>query len=327
MTNRTHWTVEFGRDITVGSRILARSALVRGRSLYALAARTTGRTISPVAPKAATAEGYPPGGDAPADQTAPGSGPEAGATAKQKASSRARSAQSGLEGWAAAALVAYGGWCFLRHPLAHGWHALAPDLPVLLPGALVQWMCAAWLAAQREKPPLEDQEGGPGEGCPTRDEVLGAEQWFWRLVITRVAAAVKQRRRGVLLVQLLEVPGVPAAWTVTTVREHCERLGIPVRSMRIRGVGKGPTHGVHVDDLTGALGMPLEEALARLPQPPVGAVEEAPIEGPAAPPVGAEQTARQTASEGVEESGPASPSRTTAPTPLAAAAPPTPGRG
>ncbi|MEW2164390.1 hypothetical protein AB0912_15560 [Streptomyces sp. NPDC007084] len=160
------------------------------------------------------------------------------------------------------------GYVFLHPYLAALLRALAPAaLPIFATG-VVLWIVAAYRAA----PPNDhdkQREDGQGEeqqnAGPDPAEVRAAEHWLWLNVISRVQEAVAEGRRGVHLSTLLEEPGrFPPDWDVTRLREHCKRLGIPVKIMQIRGSkNRGPTYGVHVDELTAALGMPLAEAVYR----------------------------------------------------------------
>ncbi|MFJ8006110.1 hypothetical protein [Streptomyces fagopyri] len=158
------------------------------------------------------------------------------------------------------------GYAFLRPVLPAVGDALGQVAgPFALIG-VVLWVVAAYRAAPRND--QEKEVGGeqptPTAG-PTPAEAAAAATWLRRLIIQRVQDAVAAGRRGVHLSALLDEPGIPATWTVTTLREHCERLEIPVKPIQIRGGKvKGPTHGVHVDQLTAALGMPLAQALQRL---------------------------------------------------------------
>lgn len=178
-------------------------------------------------------------------------------------------AVASLAGSVGAATVAGIGGTLVR--LAH------PYVPVIGFGVVVAWTAAAWTLA-----PSKGQQGHPGSdpgqagerqlppdtGAPAEPgmPVDEAERWLLRLVVNAVQEAVLKGRRGVHLHTLLD--GIPADWTVTTLRQHCERLGVPLRrTLRIRGAG-GPTWGVHADDLEAALGMPLDQALAALGGPP-----------------------------------------------------------
>ncbi|MFE5140342.1 hypothetical protein ACFRDV_22140 [Streptomyces fagopyri] len=162
------------------------------------------------------------------------------------------------------------GWAFLRPVLSAVGRALAQvAVPFALIG-MVLWVIAAYRAAPRNDQEKDAggeqpaQTAGPAPG-PGLADVAAAETWLRHLVIQRVQEAVADGRRGIHLSALLEEPGIPDTWTVTTVREHCERLAIPVKSIRIRGSKhKGPTHGVHTDELTTALGMSLAQALQHL---------------------------------------------------------------
>ncbi|MCX5285932.1 hypothetical protein [Streptomyces sp. NBC_00198] len=183
----------------------------------------------------------------------------------KRATAKERSGSDLLEQLGLGAFTVVIGYVFLRPYLAVLAHALAPAAPPLFGTAVVLWIVAAYRAA-----PLNDHdeksEGDQGEEhqnvSPDPAEVREAEQRLWLLVISRVQDAVADGRRGVHLSTLIEEPGnFPPGWDVTRLREHCKRVGIPVKSMQIRGSGrKGPTHGVHVDELTAALGMPLAEA-------------------------------------------------------------------
>ncbi|MEU6513654.1 hypothetical protein [Streptomyces sp. NPDC046978] len=187
-----------------------------------------------------------------------------------------------LDRVAGTAFLGWAAWCFGRQAAVHSWHVAAPYAAMLWPWALLGWMVAALCAAQDHK-----RRQGTGQplgaeavkaGSPDGEEVLRAERWFRHLVISRVAEAVARGRKGIHLRSLLQEPGIPESWDVTIVRQHCERVGIPHRPMTIRGEGTGPTHGVHVDDLTHALGMPIEQALARYDSDGSSTSAEAPSE-------------------------------------------------
>lgn len=135
--------------------------------------------------------------------------------------------------------------------------------------------------------PLEnDHEKLVGERHEEDDaRAHAAERWLTRLIITSVTDATRAGRRGIHLTTILEnTPGL--TWDVTTLRHHLDRLQLPYRrTLQIRGVGN--TYGIHVDDLTTALGMPLDDALSALQDTPLSplsatpseAAEEAPAEG------------------------------------------------
>ncbi|MGW0795934.1 hypothetical protein [Streptomyces sp. NPDC002692] len=205
------------------------------------------------------------------DAAGPASGPASGEAPGKKADTgKARgeepSAGGLVERLGIGVLTLAIGWAFLRPVLPAVGRALAQvALPFALIG-MVLWVVAAYRAA-----PRNDQEKDAGGEQPTQTagpgpaDVAAAETWLRHLVIQRVQEAVADGRRGIHLSALLEEPGIPDTWTVTTVREHCERLAIPIKSIRIRGSKhKGPTHGVHTDELTTALGMSLAQALQHL---------------------------------------------------------------
>ncbi|MFI1535539.1 hypothetical protein [Streptomyces anandii] len=278
---RRHWTVTLVSDLALGSRLLVRTAITHGRRLHATIRHLTGGA-RPARAAAATAKES--GKDGQQEQPVPESNEKPAKPGSDTVKSRVgkRKADAGRRGWTLdsagfGGVIAWGGWCFIHRPLEHGWHALAPDLAALLPWALVWWTAAAWLVAQHEKhrqatavPETGAEQAAADtsvQEAPAPEQVRRAERWFRRLVVTRVAAAVAQGRRGVHLKALLEEAGIPEEWTVTTLREHCERLGIPTKQIQIRGSGGGPTWGVHVDDLTRALGMPLEQGVALYSDP------------------------------------------------------------
>ncbi|WP_369043474.1 hypothetical protein [Streptomyces sp. Midd1] len=184
-------------------------------------------------------------------------------TEKQAKEAKAmeRSAWDLLEQLGLGAFTVVVGWVFLRPYLASLMKALAPAAAPLFGTAVVLWIVAAYRAAPSNDHDETSDEEQPEVG-PDPAEVREAEQRLWLLVISRVQDAVAAGRRGVHLSTLLEEPDCfPPDWDVTRLREHCERLGIPVKTMQIRGSkNRGPTHGVHVDELTAALGMPLAEA-------------------------------------------------------------------
>ncbi|MGW2501830.1 hypothetical protein ACWCXL_12060 [Streptomyces sp. NPDC001588] len=323
---RRRLAVEVVRDVAAGSVILARLGTARLRSGHAAARRLTGnRAPAGQAKTEAEAEAAP---GAPKGEQSAAAG-NAGREVK-------RCPRGGrtwtLETLAVTVVAVWVGWCFVHRPAAVSWHAAAPYAAMLWPWALLGWMVAALCAAQRHKrsegtgQPLEAVAAGP-DGA----EVLRAERWFRHLVISRVAEAVSRGRKGIHLRALLQEPGIPESWDVTTVRQHCERVGIPHRPMTIRGEGTGPTHGVHVDDLTHTLGMPIEQALARYDSDGSSTSAEAPLEGPLE---GSAGTPSETRSGGplawlfgTNPRRPTGPARTPRSAPLPAPSPPPPERG
>ncbi|WP_019059977.1 hypothetical protein [Streptomyces prunicolor] len=285
--------------------------------------------------------------------------------------------------WTAAALlapnkligVAFAAWvvyCFTHRPIERGWHAVAPDLAALLPWVAVWWAVAAWLTAQYDKngrrtastEPAAGGETGPQAGearsaAPDTAQVRAAGLWLLHLVCARVSAAVTEGRRGVHLATLIDEGAVPEAWTVEALREHCARLGIPVKTMQIRGSGRGPTHGVHADELVAALGAPLtaatnsvaqllaeasqnhapEPAPGVLPVPPTESLPEASPEGAPGPVAGVAPGRAEEAPAGPRKgvpferllgawlAGRRGPTRTPGHTPPPNPAPASPGRG
>lgn len=273
---------------------------------------------------------------------------------KGAASATARKMHWTLDRLAGVGLLSWIVWCFTHRPVARGWHVVAPVLVTLAPWALACWLVAAWLTAQYAKnPPTRaarpkagangPQPGATGPAEPDAEAVRAAGLWLWHLVCTRVADAVAEGRRGVHLKTLIEEHAVPGTWTVETLREHCDRLGIPVKMMQIRGSGRGPTHGVHVDELTTTLGMPLFDATRRLTQhvaqarihmPPTTALEAVPEGAPEGLSDGEEQTVAAprrglTLEQALRAwlTRPTDPANTAAHTPLPDLAPPAPGRG
>ncbi|MFJ8798502.1 hypothetical protein [Streptomyces sp. NPDC102487] len=167
------------------------------------------------------------------------------------------------------------GYVFLRPYLAALGRGLAPAALPIFGTTVVLWIVAAYRAA----PPNDQGRQAEGEGGgedeeqeedrPAPEAVREAERWLWTQVISHVQQAVADGRKGVHLSALLQEPEFPEGWDVTRLRAHCARLGIPTKLMQIRGSGiTGPTHGVHVDQLTAKLGMPLAQALQRLPEQP-----------------------------------------------------------
>lgn len=342
----------FTDDVLKGSVLLAHRMWDGSSRLYRRA-----RTLTATAPKPG-----PGSKDAKTEdeKTAPTGGPEAAGSAggepeapvkkpgkdrrhasgtkpaggKPKAWTLDRLAGFALAGWAA--------WCFLHRPVANGWHAIAPDLAGLAPWGALWWITAAWLTAQYAKRQATADAPQSGNGAPDETAVRLGAYWLWHLVCTSVAEAVAKGRKGVHLKTLLEEPGIPETWTVTTLREHCDRLGIPVKMMQIRGNG-GPTHGVHIDELTTALGMPLDDAVTLLaagtqtllPNPPQDTLPALAVEAP--PGTAEEAPADPDLHPGkrwtVEEllrlhfDRAASPTGTTGSTPLPDPSPASPGRG
>ncbi|MFI5880849.1 hypothetical protein [Streptomyces sp. NPDC051554] len=302
------------------------------------------------------------------------------ATAKKKAGKRkggGKKRRARLETWTPVRMggAAFGAWvvyCFTHRPLEYGWRALAPDLVALLPWVAVWWTVAAWLTAQYDRnsrhtagtDPATDGETGPHAGearsaAPDTAVVRAAGLWLLHLVCTRVSAAVAEGRKGVHLATLIDEGAVPEAWTVEALREHCGRLGIPVKTMQIRGSGRGPTHGVHADELVAALGAPLtaatstiaqlladasqnltpETAPGALPAPPTETLPEASPEGAPEPVAGVAPGRAEEAPAGPRKgvpferllgawfAGRTGPTRTPGHTPPPNPAPASPGRG
>ncbi|MFJ4787593.1 hypothetical protein [Streptomyces sp. NPDC088794] len=257
--------------------------------------------LAAVAKKSASKQDPPSSEKKPVDASA--SGPDGkGAPAADAATAKADDKTHGKDGarrkrkaWtldrlAGLAFIGWAVWCFGHRPVATGWYAMAPFLARAAPWGVALWIVAAWLTAlyaRHDASAVSSPDHGR-PGAPDPDAVRGAGHWLWRLVAVQVAAAVGHGRKGVHLRTLLNEPGIPDAWDVTTLREHCERLGIPVKAIRIRGSGtRGPTHGVHVDDLTAALGMPLDDAITalndRLTPHPQAALPESPEGAPSDP--------------------------------------------
>jgi len=268
------------RDVVYGSVLLTRRITGEGRRVYSKLPVPT----VPGAPATPETSGAEPGTAVPGSAaTAPAAGEPDGQPAAETSQTPAANAahtrhdEGGrarrkrgpwtLDHVAAAVFFGWAAWCFGRRPVAAGWLFVAPDLAALAPWAAGCWVVAAWLTAQHDKRHQEPDHEEPacdGEGAPDAARARWADLWLWHLVCTRVQAAVAEGRRGVHLKTLLEEPGIPETWTVSTLREHCERLEIPVKPMQIRGSGTGPTHGVHVDELTAVLGMPLQGAVTAL---------------------------------------------------------------
>ncbi|MEU0275518.1 hypothetical protein [Streptomyces sp. NPDC006307] len=177
---------------------------------------------------------------------------------------------------------------------------LAPYVPVVLGLLGVAWIIAATMLAPSpadEDTPKNDHENdGVGEQSDLSPEdeqaarVAAAELWLVRLVLGAVLTAVAGGRRGVHLATIVE--GLPDPWTVGSLRASCERVGLPVKKINIRGVGN--TWGVHIDELESTLGMPLEDALDRLAQHPASTPSATPAESPV-------HTPNEAPAEGLEE--------------------------
>ncbi|MCI3277627.1 hypothetical protein [Streptomyces cylindrosporus] len=330
----------FVRDVVHGSALLAKRIGTGARRLYRRARHPGLRGLNLAAGYGGT------DGTTPAVETSGSTSAEpvpAVAQETARAAARGKARPWTLDRVAGVGFFGWVGWCFTHRPIAAGWRALAPDLAAITPWAALWWLVAAWLAAQYDKAgratPAQHGDGHGDAAGPDAGDVRAAGYWLWHLVCVRVRDAVAEGRRGVHLKALLDEPGVPEAWTVTTLREHCGRLGIPVKSMQIRGTGGGPTHGVHVDELTAALGRPLEDAIAvletLLAQParstvPEGAAE-VPLERAEEAPAGPDSRLRKRRT--FEEllrayfTRPASPTSTPGPTPLPDPSPTPPGRG
>ncbi|WP_064273404.1 hypothetical protein [Streptomyces sp. RTd22] len=160
--------------------------------------------------------------------------------------------------------------------------AVAPYVPVTGGLLLAAWVLAAVVVAPPEETATRnDQERLQGEQ-PTEDDPAASaragEIWLVRLVLVGVRDAVAAGRKGVHLATLLE--STSTGWDVATLRQHCQRLGIPTKKINIRGQGSA-TWGVHVDELEQVLGGPVETALAVLDSTPVRGPVEGAGEGPA----------------------------------------------
>ncbi|MFJ6085136.1 hypothetical protein ACIQI8_27380 [Streptomyces sp. NPDC092369] len=315
---RTAWRalLLFVTDVLQGSVLLLRQTHATSTLLHRKVRDLSGSAAA--ANKGASKQDQARNEKKPADAVARGLNEKGAATGEATAKAVEKKGKEGarrkrsawtLDRLAGLALIGWAVWCFGHRPVATGWHALTPFLARAAPWGIALWIVAAWLTALCAKDDAR-VASGPDRGrpgAPDPDAVRGAGLWLWRLVAVQVAAAVGHGRKGVHLRTLLTEPGIPDAWDVTTLREHCERLGIPVKPIRIRGSGaKGPTHGVHVDDLTAALGMPLDDAItaltdrltphprATLPETPEGAspdpseevLSAAPVQASSTPPEG-----------------------------------------
>lgn len=274
-----HRLVRFFFDVALGSRLIARHAWNGVRQLRCTV-RQVPATAKNTVSKQTKASDEPP--DTEPDDTAEELASVSAAPGRRKAT-RARAWT--VDAAVGAALLGWIAWCFLHKPIASGLRTEGPRLLANSPWIAALWVVAAWLTAQPEKrrraatTAAITYEKGPeaaDDGKPDGDAVLAAEWWLWELVIRRVDQAVAAGRRGIHLKALLDEPGLPEEWTVTTLRQHCERLEIPVRTMQIRGEG-GPTHGVHVHDLEHTLGMPLADALTPYETPIAHAPQESPL--------------------------------------------------
>lgn len=342
---RQHWrmVLRFLPDLCRGSWILVQLAVSGARRLHRCVShpaailpalqRTRNAKPAPAAPGQSRNE---PASDAEQPPVAPAAVQETKKTTGRAAAAKKPPAWT-LDRLVGVAVFGWTAWCFTRHPLTAGWDSLTAVLPAARPWLLGLWISAAWLAAQHDRThrPVPPAARAAQDTGPRAGDVRAAGHWLWHLVCVRVQDAVAAGRRGIHLKTLLEEPGIPEAWTVTTLREHCERLGIPVKPMQIRGSGTGPTHGVHVDDLTTALGRPLEEAITVLEKllaqgaetTTWQAMDEAPLEPVEEAP--ADPGKRWTFEEllGAYLGGSASPIRTPGPTPLPGPSPTPPGRG
>lgn len=176
--------------------------------------------------------------------------------------------------------------------------AVAPFAPSILGVLVVAWIIAAVLVAPPHgTEPRNDHEASGEQHTLTSEETAAARQqaaelWFVRLVLDAVHDATVKGRKGVHLATLVE--GLPdgVGWDVAALRQHCDRLGIPVRKMQIRGQGKGSTWGVHVDELEAVLGAPVGDVLAALPDTPAAPLPAPAAGAPHAPAEEAAQTAR-----------------------------------
>jgi hypothetical protein len=163
-----------------------------------------------------------------------------------------------------------------------------------VPAIASAWCVAAWTLAPprpaRKRRARNDHGDDQEAGETTTPDPDALTQTLGHVVLEAVTAAVADGRKGVhvneILRQLHEA-GLGADWTVTTLREHIERIGIPIRrNLKLRD--RGNSYGVHVDDLTAAVG-PLDHALATLratpAEHPPGTPAEGSVEGPAEAPV------------------------------------------
>ncbi|MEU5834513.1 hypothetical protein ABZ820_12685 [Streptomyces diacarni] len=188
---------------------------------------------------------------------------------------------------------------------------------------VIAWYLAAAMAAPPRKTTTQnDHEKLAGERRTENDGPAecqrAAERALVRLVLTEVRDAVADGRRGVLLAALLEK--IDADWDVTTLRQHCQRLGIPTKKINIRG--QGNTWGVHVEELESVLGGPVEDALNVLDATPSAGPAERAEEGPA---VGTEKGSAQTGEETPAPAPPEAPARPPLAGLLGAAGAPSPG--
>lgn len=153
---------------------------------------------------------------------------------------------------------------------------LRPYGPLIGGMAPVLWMVAALIAAPRvETHPTPNDHEKPGEQ-PTDPDPQHATRAIIHAVIAAATTAHAHGYKGIHIAELLDrlrTRGLTQTNNVGLLRDWLEEAGIPVRrTLNIRG--KGNTYGIHVDDLTAALGRPLTEALTALEQPPT----ETPVE-------------------------------------------------
>lgn len=151
-------------------------------------------------------------------------------------------------------------------------------------------------AEEPEYSPKVDLEKSAGEEEHTPSPEETADR-IARTVIKAVADAEARGYRGIHVAELLGIltaEELPDFREVNPLRKWLEESHFPV-SRNLKVGGKGPTWGVRADALSGALGMPLNEALETLSAPtaegalaiPAPAACPAPREGtpavPAAP--------------------------------------------
>lgn len=164
------------------------------------------------------------------------------------------------------------------------WPHIAPYVPVSCTVLGVVWVIVAWMIAP---PPQETTTQNDHEKSAGEQEQESAQDRFARLLVRFIVTAVRDaapEHMGVHIAELLarlqqEAQGFDD-WEQLQLREWCTAAGIPV-SRNVRAKGKGPTWGVRADELQGAFGTSLDEAVEALSRP----VLRAPSEGSPAGPV------------------------------------------
>ncbi|MDH6131939.1 hypothetical protein P3T37_001313 [Kitasatospora sp. MAA4] len=137
--------------------------------------------------------------------------------------------------------------------------------------------------------PENDHKTGEQQTTATRPvDTEYADLWLTLQILKAVREAELNGRRGALLGRIADRiaadhPEHPAfaTWDVTTMRNHTTRLGVPVR--RSVRTPDGVSWGIHLDDLTAALGSPLPDVISTLTEHLTTTPDRAPATTPTTP--------------------------------------------